>query len=143
MGLSINDQLSPAMRRALAKIKNKRPVLEAAGASVLGISQRSFRDASLRAAEWEPLTEQTLERKDGKGNLLIESGAMWQSLAYVVGSSSVEIGTDREYGPTHQFGRGAIPARPFIPVVGNELSPVAAKDVKGVIEDVIMRSFKG
>lgn len=142
MSISIRDQLSPQMRRLLSKVKDKRPVLAAAGAAVEGISIRAFRDASLRATEWEPLTEQTLERKGGKGNLLIDSGAMVHSIKHVVGADSVEIGSDRVYAPTHQFGRDAIPARPFIPVVGDSLTPAAQADVRDAVERVLQAAVR-
>lgn len=137
MSISIRDQLSPQMQRLLGRVRDKRPVLAAAGAAVEGISIRAFRDASLRATEWEPLTDATLERKGGKGNLLIDSGAMVHSIKHVVGAGQVEIGSDRVYAPTHQFGRGAIPARPFMPIVGESLTPEAASDVRDAVERVL------
>lgn len=142
MSVSIYDLLSPRMRALLRRVRDKRPVLAAAGAAVEGISIRAFRDASLRAAEWEPLTEATQKAKGGKGNLLIDSGAMVHSITHVVGADSVEIGSDRVYAPTHQFGRGAIPARPFIPVVGDQLTPAAQAEVKDAVERVLLAAVR-
>lgn len=95
---------------------------------------------------WEPLAESTMRRKmlkgvrRGKGEsrkrlttrrgntragainalarskTLVESGDLRDLLRYQVTGSSLEFGTDRVYGATHQFGgpeRG-IPARPFL-----------------------------
>lgn len=142
MSLSIKDQISPRLQRGLKKMKNKRPVLEAAGAAVEGISVRAFRDESLRASEWEPLTEATLAAKGSSGNLLIESGALVHSLRHVVGSNQVEIGSDRPYAAAHQFGYEAIPARPFMPIVGDRLTAEAAAEVRSAVEAVIERSFR-
>ena len=90
--VSIRDALSPAARRLLDRVRDPRKVLEAAGAAVEGISVRAFRDASLRPSEWEPLTQQTLERKGGRGNLLIDTGSMIHSLRHVTSGRQVEIG---------------------------------------------------
>ena len=135
--VSIRDALSPAARQLLDRVRDPRKVLEAAGAAVEGISVRAFRDASLRPSEWEPLTQQTLERKGGRGNLLIDTGSMIHGLRHVTSGRQVEIGSDRVYAPTHQFGRDAIPARPFIPVMGSELTPVAQEDVRSAVEAVL------
>lgn len=142
MSMSIRDQLSPKMAKLMRRVENPSKILEAAGAAVEGISVRAFRDESLRPVEWEELHAATLANKGDRGNLLIESGALVHSLTHVVGSNQVEIGSDRPYAATHQFGRGPIPARPFIPVLGDELTAIAADEVRSAVEAVIMREVR-
>ena len=43
------------------------------------------------------------------------------------------VGAGKVYAATHQFGRGDIPARPFLPVVGDQLQPQAEEEVLGII----------
>lgn len=95
---------------------------------------------------WEPLSDATLRRtmlggvKRGKGQqrraltkrgggtkagairklagkeILVESGDLRDTLRYRASARSLEFGTDRKYGATHQFGDPDrhIPARPFL-----------------------------
>lgn len=46
--------------------------------------------------------------------ILQDSGNLRDALRYQVSESALEFGTDRIYGASHQFGRGAIPARPYL-----------------------------
>jgi phage gpG-like protein len=143
MSLSIRDTLSPAMQRLLRKVRDKRPVLEAAGATMAGLTVQAFRNASIRPKEWDELAESTLKRKGGKGNVLIDSGALWQSIVSDPGSSQVEIGTDRFYAPYLQFGTSRMPARPFIPVTDDdELTPLASRRVGDAVERVLRRAAR-
>ena len=112
---SIRDGLSPALRKKLARISDKRPILAAAGAALAGVATRAFRDPALRPAEWAPLAASTLRRKKA-GGPLIDTGALYRSvIAAEPGRDSVEVGSDREYSLFHQFGTRRMPARPFFP----------------------------
>lgn len=46
--------------------------------------------------------------------ILIASGRLLDSMTYLLIKDGVEIGTNLVYAATHQFGRGGIPARPFL-----------------------------
>lgn len=134
MSLSINDQLSPALRRKLAKIKDKRPVLAAAGAALASVATRAFRIAALRPKEWPKLKDATLKRKGGRGGPLIDTGALFRSiLAKEPEADSVEVGTDRTYALYHQFGTKKMQERPFFPVVDDSLTPAAQKAVRAAM----------
>lgn len=140
MSMSVNDQLSPKMRMLLKRVKDKRPVLEAGGAALEGMSVQSFRDASIRPVEWAELSPVTLMRKGDKGNTLIDSGALLHSLSHVTRASEVEIGTDRFYGPWIQEGTSHMPARPFIPVSERgKLTRKAEAAVRDALESAVMR----
>lgn len=113
---SIRDELTPALRKKLARISDKRPILEAAGAALAGVATRAFRDEALRPSEWAPLAESTLRRKRG-GGPLIDTGALYRSvIAQAPGRDSIEVGSDREYSLFHQWGTRKMPARPFFPI---------------------------
>lgn len=55
---------------------------------------------------WAPLSETTKARKEKNvDKILVESGDLSETLRYqLVGNDSLEFGTDRVYGATHQFG---------------------------------------
>lgn len=74
---------------------------------------------------WVPLSKRTLQRrrKRGKGaKPLLDTGRLRASVV-AEGEGSVKeitaigfrLGTNLQYAATHQFGRGRIPARPFMP----------------------------
>lgn len=133
MSLAINDMLSPALRKKLAAMQDKRPALEAAGAALASVSTRSFRDESLRPAPWPALKPSTLRRRPG-GQPLIDTGTLFRSIsAQDPDRDSVEVGTDREYALYHQYGTSKMDARPFFPVTENSLTPEAQRAVESAV----------
>lgn len=107
---------------------------------------------------WEPLADSTLRRgmlggvRRGKGEkrrrlttkagntkagavrklagkkILVESGALRDTLRYRATATSLEFGTDREYGATHQFGdeERNIPARPYLGINSQDEAEILA-----------------
>jgi len=134
--VSLRDSLTPALRKALGRVRDKSPMLRAMAAAVVGISTRSFREARLRPKEWPALAESTLRRKGGKGNLLIDTGALAQSIASGEPQGDrIEVGTDRPYAPYHQSGTKKMPARPFMPWDDEaSLTPDAERAVREALE---------
>ena len=112
----------------------------------LATRQRFDRERAPDGTRWAPLSDATLRRKMLKGikrgrgrkrrrlttrsgntkigaiealaraSILVETGALRDTLRYRITATSVKFGTDRKYGATHQFGdpKRNIPARPFI-----------------------------
>jgi phage gpG-like protein len=132
------DTMTPHLRAALSRVKNKRPVMEAMGLALVGITKRAFTDASLRAAGWPP-------KKDGKAATLRLTGTMWRSVRITqLTDRRVVVGSDRKYAAVHQLGgrkmkpaakgkrkgggRGGIPARPFFPFTPDGRATQRAKD---------------
>ncbi|MCX7071205.1 MAG: phage virion morphogenesis protein [Gammaproteobacteria bacterium] len=48
-----------------------------------------------------------------------------RGIRHQVNGTDLLVGTDREYGATHQFGRGGIPARPFLGVSAEDEREIA------------------
>ncbi len=140
--ISIRDMLSPKLARVLERMSDKRPVLDAAGAALAGISVRSFREEGLRAVEWEELSPMTLAAKGGSGNIGIDTGALIHSILFEVGASQVEIGSDRPYAGFFNDGTSQMPARPFIPVVDGRLTDEAESEVRSAIEGVLRAAMR-
>jgi len=137
VGVNIGDLLTPALRRKLDALRGGRArVLEAGAAAVVAEGTRAFRDASARPAAWPELAASTLKKKAGKGNLLIDTGALVQSI--VAGPASderVEVGTDRPYAPFLQSGTKKMPARPFMPWTDEgEMTEAAQLSVREAME---------
>ena len=108
------------------------PFLELAGVECIKWVTKTFRDQGRPA--WQALKPSTLKRRRKLGagaKILQDSGKMRNSIVsagsgrklpesiYNLSNTKLEIGTNVVYAATHQFGRGAIPARPFVPE-GNE-----------------------
>ena len=55
------------------KLTNLRPSPEAVGLQIVSITQRAFRDGSLRATQWAP-------KADGSPAMLIQSGTLMRSI---------------------------------------------------------------
>ena len=70
-------------------------------------------------AKWKPLSparvKQRLKRhKTGRMKILQDTGELRRSVRYRASGNSVVIGSNLKYSKTQQFGRGKIPARPFL-----------------------------
>lgn len=91
---------------------------------------------------WQPLAERTLQRRADRGKdakMLLDTGTMRKSLIargqgdsaiWEISADGFQIGTTLVYAATHQFGRGNIPARPYIPTeeeLAAELIPVVER----------------
>lgn len=127
---------------------------------------RFDREESPEGTAWAPLAEATLRRKMLRGvrrgkdqkrksltgrdgstkpnairalagaQILVERGYLHDTLRYQASASGVELGTDRIYGATHQFGRGHIPARPFL-----GLSSGDRQDILSIVSDHLRRAL--
>lgn len=119
--------------------------------------------------KWEPLSDATLRRKMLKGvrrakgkkrkslttsrgtkagainalarsKTLVESGDLRDLLRYATTKQSLQFGTDRIYGATHQFGdpKRNIPAREFI-----GLSEADEKEILAILSRHLEASMRG
>jgi phage gpG-like protein len=133
--------LKEALRRAAAATRNLRPAMRDIGEHMLRSVNRNF-DVQGRPQKWAPLAASTLarvalgsssrrktrrtrftrsgsmraaarRRLSGK-KILIDTGRLIRSITYRAMTREVVIGTNVKYAATHQFGRGKIPARPFL-----------------------------
>ncbi len=128
--VSIDDrELKDLLGRLQSRLGNLTPVMKIIGEIVRKSVWENFRQGG-RPDEWAPNSPATLKRKKGNSPLIGKgmSGGMMGSITYRAGKDRVEIGTNKKYAATHQFGRGrissiktrrelpAIPARPFLMV---------------------------
>lgn len=149
------DEITPSLKRKIAKLKDPTPILRAMGTEIVTITKLSFRNAALRQKAWPA-------KSTGEASNLIDKGALRSSIHITsLDTKSVTVGTDRKYAAIHQLGgvitpkgkkalvfnvggkkifakKVTIPARPFFPITpAGELTPLAAGKVKKVIVDAL------
>lgn len=133
-----------------------RTMLEAFGAWMLASVAENFW-AEGRPEKWQELKlatqiarwtrgnrERKRKRKWGKGvvwerfvggmKILFDSGRLAGSVGFAATDSQVEIGTNLIYAATQNFGRGKIPARPYLLFQEDDVSK---------FEELIMRYLSG
>lgn len=134
----LKDEITPSLAHLSDPALIGRATL-AAGTVIGAIAQRAFDEPGLRPTAWPG-------RKSGGSNpLLIKSGTLRQSIHVTQqGADTVRIGTPVIYGAVHQLGsakasgRGSgIPARPFFPVVEDQLTGNASQLVSDAVRKVI------
>lgn len=77
---------------------------------------------------WDALAPRTLKRKKhNRDKVLTARGFLRRGIRYqVLDKSTVQVGTDSVYAATHQYGRGGIPARPFLGLSATDRQEIAA-----------------
>ncbi len=151
MSIQIKDTLSPHLAAMARRFRDRKPILEAMGASLVATTARSFREANLRAAPWPP-------KRDGSPATLYKNGPLKQSIRITsVSNDSVTVGSDRKYAAIHQLGgvirpksakvlrfisggqvffrkKVTIPARPFFPFIGNRMTDFAQRRIEAAVK---------
>jgi phage gpG-like protein len=154
--LQRND-ISPDLRKKIAKVKNAGPLLRAIGVGMVGLAKESFNNASLRPAPWRNKIDGTA------ATLKSREASLWRSIKVQnVTSREVKFGSDRPYAAIHQFGgiiraknggylkfqvggkwiyakQVTMPPRPYMPVMGGQLTAPAKARVKDIIEAYVMK----
>lgn len=100
-----------ALRGLALAGRDLRPAMDEVGRTIVDHAQLRFEAG--RAPDGTPWKVSLRAASEG-GQTLIDSGHLRSSMTHRAGRTSVEVGTASIYGATHQFGRGAIPARPFV-----------------------------
>ncbi|WP_043586357.1 phage virion morphogenesis protein [Geminisphaera colitermitum] len=151
----IHDSLSPALRKAAAALRDKKPVLEAMAFLVENAARRSFNDPSQRATPWAPLSSKTIAQKrrhnERPDTIKISTALMkrtthlwhsWHTLVtsqHAIISSTATTKKGQFYAVFHQFGtNNGIPARPMLPYIGQGDSAQLAPFIRQKIENVAM-----
>lgn len=112
-----------AVREALDRLVDRSddltPALSAIGEHLLiSHHERFAREEAPDGTPWAPLSPSYAARKAKRsaGGLLVLDDLLRGGLRWQVSGNELQLGTDRVYGATHQFGReeANIPARPFL-----------------------------
>jgi phage gpG-like protein len=134
------DEISPSLSE-LAEPALRRRCVQAMATVVESFAVRAFDEPSLRPTSWPA-------RKPSKASnpLLIQSGNLRQSIhTQVLGNDAAKVGTPAVYAAVHQLGSGkkGIPARPFFPVVENQLTGNANEEIRDVVDALIGNAAGG
>lgn len=127
-------QLPRKLREAARRAGNLRGAWEVVGEIVLNSIRRNF-DVGGRPTPWAPRSTLYPGRR-ANNKLLIDTGRLINSIAKRAANTYVEVGTNVIYAATHQFGRGSIPARPFLMVQAEDWP-----EIETVLRDAITRPF--
>jgi len=113
-----NDEAVDYLRALEKRVDDMAPVYRDIGEYMLGSTQDRFRDEEdPEGKPWEPLNDKYRRRKKkNTDKILVLDGYMRDLLAYQADSESMQLGTNRIQGATHQFGDDSrnIPERAFL-----------------------------
>lgn len=116
--IQINStQVDNALAQLLQRTQHLQPAFNDIGEAIKNNVLFGFRDEkSPDGINWAALSPQTIaRRRNNSDKILNDTGRLKGSFAHVATNSHVEITTDTEYAPFHQFGTSKFVARPFFP----------------------------
>lgn len=122
------SKFEKTIKRKLQRVEHMQPLMDRIAADMLKETQLNFRnEQSPEKISWEKLKESTLanRRKEGRGaKILQDTGQLLQSIhskskatknnAFALVGTNLKDKNGYSYPKKHQFGKGKIPARPFI-----------------------------
>lgn len=130
--------LLPA-RRALRRLSDMDTarMLDAIGSELESQTRRRISEEKTApdGTPWAEWSDNYTPKPGGK--LLERDGNLLDSIAFEVGPDAVTVGSNMVYAATHQYGRGKIPARPFLGV-----SEENTADIGDVVMDFIAEAFR-
>jgi phage virion morphogenesis protein len=120
---AILGQLPRKLRAAAGRAADMTSAWASVGEVLLASVRKNF-DAGGRPTPWLPLKSvpSGRNRSAGSRKILVDSARLMRSISYSPRPDGLSMGTNVVYGATHQFGRGSVPARPFL-VVQSEDEP--------------------
>lgn len=120
-----------ALRQLVENVDDMQPTMTDIGEHIASMIDLNFRDLQdPYRTPWLPLKK---PRKDGSSKPLNDTGALKASITSNPTPHDVTIGTNLIYGATHQFGRDAIPARPFFPTEEHGMPNDWEQDILDII----------
>lgn len=106
-----------ALKKLIAKLGSLGPVFRDIGESLLISHRERFdRAVSPEGVPWPDLSPAYQQRKRRNRDKILVLDGWLRQLHYTANDTELDLGTDRIYGATHQFGDPSrnIPARPFL-----------------------------
>jgi phage gpG-like protein len=117
-------------------VVEERSLLDSIGHALREEASLSFTDSrDPYGKPWKPL-------KRRKGQPLLDTGLLRNSLAYRVNGLVLELGTNVDYAGPHQYGTKHIPARPFFPRLEDGLPPAWAAAVGETVQAYFAERFE-
>jgi len=138
--ISNADEVKAAFLKLQGTLHDLTPVFQDIGEAMLNVTRERFNTQTAPdGTPWKPLSPAyALVKKQNVAQILTLYGRLRGTLTYQAGPKEVRIGTPLVYGATHQFGRGAIPARPFL-----GLSQSDEQELLDILNDHLSRALGG
>jgi len=126
------DGLAKLLEKAKLSSSDRMQLLRNIGAEVEAQTQERFDEQkSPEGKTWQDLAEKTKKYYARKfpgmrRSLLVGEGGLRDSIESQVDDWSVLVGATKVYAATHQFGRGKIPARPYLGISTSNAEEIMA-----------------
>lgn len=106
------------IRDLKGRMTNALPAMNVAAADTLSFIDDRFDSSTDTAGRpWQALAESTVARRRNQSSKpLVDTGRLRSSIVSQGKPRSLQFGSNVIYAGTHQFGRGRIPMRSFLPV---------------------------
>lgn len=141
----VGGNARPALKAALESLKGDRAELmlrDIGEYLVNSTRERARRHVSPSGQRWQPLSPAykayKQRKRPGKPILEFDFHMLGDMFSAHPEGTTLLVGTNAVYGATHQFGRGKIPARPFL-----GLSDADLAEIDLLVEDHLDASFPG
>lgn len=142
--IEVDDRaLRATLDRLLARASDMQPVMEDVARALRNHTEDAFQDErSPFGPAWADLKPATKQRraKSGHwpGSILQVTGGLAASVSSAAGADWASVGAAKVYAATHQFGREAIPARPFLPVdAAGNLPDTLRTEILAILTDAL------
>lgn len=113
LSLTGGDVASTALQALARATGDRTPYFKDVGEYLKQSVEQRFREqVDPNRNPWISLSRSTEKKRNKK--ILTESKRLRRSIVYRASRDQLELGTNVIYAATHQFGRGPIPARPFL-----------------------------
>ena len=123
------DRLQASVRLMASSVRDTSTLMPRLGEYLQRSTQDRFKTQNDPDGEaWAALQPHTLKRKKrNRDKILTQRGYLRKHIYYqVTAPGRVEVFSDRVYAATHQFGRGNIPARPFLGISRRDTEEIGA-----------------
>lgn len=96
------------------------------------VKERFDKEQSPEGKKWEKLSasriKQRLRRHKSSGSIrILQDTGRLRRVNYKASRDNVKVGSNLEYAATHQYGRGKIPARPFLGINDKERQEIVRR----------------
>ena len=138
------DGLAKLLEKAKLSSGDRMQLLKNIGIEVEAQTQERFdMQTNPEGKRWQDLAEKTKQyykrRFPGhRRSILVGEGGLRDSIESQVNDWSVLVGAIKIYAATHQFGRGKIPARPYLGI-----STTNAADIVTVTQQFLVKQIAG
>jgi phage virion morphogenesis protein len=124
------DGLAQLLNKAKLSSEDRVQLLTNLGVEMESQTQERFDSQEAPDGKhWQDLAEKTKQYYaryfPGRRSILVGEGNLRDSIESQVDSWSVLVGATKVYAATHQFGRGKIPARPYVGISNANASDLA------------------